>query len=76
MTGSWSMEKDEAGISPWIDVVTQELVAERGEQQLVYVVTESPPAIYSWIHDLYLRLVKISDKPEVEMLDMTLLEFD
>ena len=64
------MEKDETGISHWIDVdshiAIQGLVAERGEQQLLYVVTEPPPAIFSWIHDRYPRLVKLLDKPDVK----------
>jgi putative SOS response-associated peptidase YedK len=62
------MEKDEQGVSHWFDmeahIVIQGLVAERNEQQLVYVVTEPPPPEYAWIHDRYPRLVKLKhDSP-------------
>jgi hypothetical protein len=37
----------------------QGLVAERNEQQLVYVVTEPPSPEYAWIHVRWPRLVKV-----------------
>jgi putative SOS response-associated peptidase YedK len=57
------MEKDEAGVSHWFvmeaHMVIQGLVAERNEQQLVYVVTEPPLPGYAWIHDRWPRLVRL-----------------
>jgi len=61
------MEKDEEGTSHWFDVdphmAIQGLIAERDEKQLVYVVTEPPPANLEWVHDRWPRLVKLADKP-------------
>lgn len=58
------MEKDKEGISHWFDVVPQMviqgLLAERNQQQRVYVVTEPPPVDLAWIHDRWPRLVKLA----------------
>jgi putative SOS response-associated peptidase YedK len=59
------MEKDEAKVSHWFDVdpemAIQGLIATRGEEKLLYVVTETPPPEFSWVHDRWPRLVRISN---------------
>lgn len=56
------LEKDHEGKSHWIDVAPnmaiQGLLAERDDQQRVYVVTEETPPEFHWIHDRWPRLVK------------------
>jgi len=39
----------------------QALLAERGGEQRVYVVTQETPSEYHWIHDRWPRLIKVSD---------------
>ncbi len=60
------MEKDHDGQSHWIpldaSMVIQALVAERGGEQRVYVVTEETPPEYLWINDRWPRLRKVSDR--------------
>lgn len=57
------MEKDEEKQSHWFEMeahmVIQGLIARRGEDFRVYVVTEPPPPQYEWIHDRYPRLVRL-----------------
>ncbi len=59
------MEKDDDKISHWFDVepnmTIQGLIATKGEEHLVYVVTETPPPDYAWVHDRWPRLVKMTD---------------
>ncbi len=59
------LEKDHGKQSHWIalapSMMIQGLVAERNGEQRVYVVTEETPPEYHWIHDRWLRLIKISD---------------
>jgi putative SOS response-associated peptidase YedK len=45
------------------------LIAERNQQQRVYVVTESPPPEYAWIHDRFPRLLKMGVKQESINID-------
>lgn len=35
------------------------LIAERDAEQLVYVVTDSPPVEFAWVHDRWPRLVNL-----------------
>jgi len=62
------MEKDHDKNSHWIDLAPcmaiQALLAERNNEQRVYVVTEDAPIEYNWIHDRWPRLRKLSDKQE------------
>tara|TARA_R110002073_G_scaffold243209_5_gene405375 strand:+ start:641 stop:841 length:201 start_codon:yes stop_codon:yes gene_type:complete len=64
------MEKDLDGQSHWIpldaSMAIQALLAERGGEQRVYVVTEKISPEYQWIHDRWPRLRKLSDKPTIE----------
>ncbi|WP_292919159.1 hypothetical protein [Nitrosomonas sp.] len=56
------MEKDHDGQSHWIpldaSMVVQALLAERSDEQRVYVVTEATPPEFVWIHDRWPRLIK------------------
>ncbi|SEG21119.1 hypothetical protein [Nitrosomonas ureae] len=58
------MEKDSDNQSHWITLVPgmaiQALLAERGGEQRVYVITEETPSEYNWIHDRWPRLRKLS----------------
>lgn len=57
------MEKDEQKVSHWFDMkpemAIQGLIAERDAEQLVYVVTETPPAEFAWVHDRWPKLVNV-----------------
>ena len=57
------MEKDDDGQSHWIEMdnkmAIQGLLAERKQEQRVYVVTISTPPEYAWIHDRWPRLVRL-----------------
>ena len=58
------MEKDQEKQSHWVELdksmVIQGLLAERNNEQRVYVVTVNTPPEYAWIHDRWPRLVKLS----------------
>lgn len=60
------MEKDHEEKSHWFSLapgmVIQALLAERKGESRVYVVTEETPPEYSWIHDRWPRLKRLSDK--------------
>ena len=64
------MEKDYDGQSHWIpldaSMVVQALLASRGGERRVYVVTETTPPEYQWIHDRWPRLVKLGHKTTME----------
>lgn len=59
------MEKDNEKKSHWIvlesGMMIQALLAERGGEKRVYVVTEETPKDYQWIHDRWPRLVRVAD---------------
>ena len=44
------------------NMAIQALLAERGGEQRVYIVTEETPPEYHWIHDRWPRLIKVSDQ--------------
>lgn len=58
------MEKDRDEKSHWIPfdqrMVIQGLLAERKEEQRVYVVTIDTPPEYAWIHDRWPRLIRLT----------------
>ena len=60
------MEKDHDSQSRWIELdkgmVIQGLLAERDKETRVYVVTIDTPPEYSWIHDRWPRLVRLTDQ--------------
>jgi len=60
------MEKDHDKQSHWIEIdrsmLIQGLLAERSNEQRVYVVTVSTPPEYAWIHDRWPRLVRFKDQ--------------
>jgi putative SOS response-associated peptidase YedK len=66
------MEKDQDKQSHWItpapSMTIQALLAERGGEQRVYMVTEKTPHEYHWIHDRWPRLIKVSD-PKLSISD-------
>ena len=57
------MEKDQDKNSHWITLASnmaiQALLAERGSEQRVYIVTEETPPEYHWIHDRWPRLMRL-----------------
>ena len=57
------MEKDHEDKSHWIplghNMVIQGLLAERKNEQRVYVVTVETPPEYAWIHDRWPRLIRL-----------------
>jgi len=59
------MEKGHDKQSHWIEIdksmLIQGLLAERSNEQRVYVVTVSTPPEYAWIHDRWPRLVRLTD---------------
>lgn len=59
------MEKDHEEKSHWIELdkkmAIQGLLAERKEEQRVYVVTVDTPPEYAWIHDRWPRLVRLKN---------------
>ncbi|MCB1936217.1 MAG: hypothetical protein KDF59_09785 [Nitrosomonas sp.] len=63
------MEKDHDEKSHWFPLapgmVIQALLAERKGEKRVYVVTEETPLEYSWIHDRWPRLKRLSDKRNI-----------
>lgn len=65
------LEKDADKKSHWIPLesgmVIQALLAQRDNEQRVYVVTEETPPQYHWIHDRWPRLVKCQSKPIPEL---------
>ncbi len=60
------MEKDPDGNSQWIKMdktmAIQGLLAERKQEQRVYVVTIGTPPEYAWIHDRWPRLVRLANQ--------------
>lgn len=60
------MEKDQDGQSHWIDLdsrmVIQGLLAERKQEQRVYVVTINTPPENAWIYDRWPRLVRLANQ--------------
>lgn len=58
------MEKDHKDQSHWFplaeNMAIQGLLTEQDNESRVYVVTVPPPIEYSWIHDRWPRLVKLS----------------
>lgn len=60
------MEKDQEKQSHWVELdksmVIQGLLAERNNEQRVYVVTINTPPEYSWIHDRWPRLVRLDQQ--------------
>lgn len=60
------MEKDREGQSYWIELdkkmVIQGLLAERKNEQRVYVVTVNTPPEHAWIHDRWPRLVRLANQ--------------
>jgi hypothetical protein len=65
------LEKDHDEQSHWITlesgIFVQALLAERNNERRVYIVTEETPSQYHWIHDRWLRLVKLSDQNKTAM---------
>lgn len=59
------MEKDEHKISHWIVVpdgmAIEGLLITKGEDARVYIVTDSTPAEYAWVHDRWPSLVEKID---------------
>ncbi|MFO7580503.1 MAG: hypothetical protein R6W74_09915 [Nitrosomonas halophila] len=59
------MEKDNEKRSHWLalesGMMIQALLAERGGEKRVYVVTEETPLEYRWIHDRWPRLVRVAE---------------
>lgn len=64
ITADQFMEKDHDEKSHWIPLdqrmVIQGLLAERKEEQRVYVVTIDTPLEYAWIHDRWPRLIRLT----------------
>lgn len=49
------------------DQSIQGLLAERDDEQRIYVVTEETPPEYHWIHDRWPRVIRISDsEPSID----------
>jgi len=70
------MEKDHDKKSHWVALdkrmVIQGLLAERKNEQRVYVVTITTPPEYSWIHDRWPRLVRLNQSSNPDMNDSLL----
>lgn len=58
------MEKDKERISHWVDVpdgaALDGLVVTIGGESRLYVVTESTPVAFAWVHDRWPRLVSLA----------------
>jgi hypothetical protein len=57
------MEKDEKKVSHWIDVprgyAIEALIVDSNDEKRIYVVTESTPLEFAWVHDRWPKLVSL-----------------